>query len=988
MLAIVLTPSFQTWAVRRFLEARPDWHTSVGSVAASFGSVRLTQLRYTPPGLVLDVPAIEVTVPLLRLWRDEQLSLSRVVASGWTLSLATLAPVFDPGQGPAVTASSGPAVVGSVSARAHSGARPRSGPAALAGFTGLLGPIAFPLDVSLDHGEFVGECVLPASFGRVNIAVSGGDLGVGRVGTFAIVLTAALADPAVAGVDVRGTVQVAMATPRAISEVTARLSTVATGPRLASDLSLTLTATAARAGDVENYALGVARLEESRLSAQATFNCRDHTIAGRWKIATGDADFQAFSRGAVWPSFALQGAGGFSGEATFDGVRAQGRLEGKVNRLQAFAPAWAALGEVTLGLDFALAARPGTIEFERLAATVAAGSAQVHARALQPVTFFAETSRWLGRDSAQDALTGSFQELPLAWANSFFPSGALASGSARGEWSAALQAGGGKLRSLGPILINSVVLAREGHPLCRSAELAFNLTGDLQPEGWQVALNGLTWHHAAEEVLRCDARVGQLAGPGQPIKATGQGTVALAPLSDEPFGAGALRLAAGLAAVDFAASLGTGQAWQMNYALTELAASIEGAKQRLPSLAGTLRLDFLENGSTELNFPVGIEFAGRRSDLTLAGTLSPPKDHFRTVAAVLSSSQLALADLQLLAAALSPSSPKNPQVSSSMTPPWHGLEGAVQLQLKKIIGPASTDISNVTGVLKIAAGTVRLENLQAALGDQGRGNLTGTLNYEPSAAAPYVLAVEVAVKAFDVGPFFRENGDKALATIDGKFDGSSRFVARGAGLWAWPVGIMGECQLTSRGGVFRGFPLAGPKATAYPPKRPGAFGAAVSAFGGLIGTKDATVPASKGEAVAEFSQGLERIAYDQLNVVLAQGTAVTTLQEFTLISPEMRLSGRGTLSRQSGTPFFDEPLAMEFKLRVRGRSAELLKFAGVLDSEPDKYGYLAATIPLRISGSLARPDATEVASRLAALALEKSRVGEKAVEVFNKVFGK
>jgi hypothetical protein len=87
-------------------------------------------------------------------------------------------------------------------------------------------------------------------------------------------------------------------------------------------------------------------------------------------------------------------------------------------------------------------------------------------------------------------------------------------------------------------------------------------------------------------------------------------------------------------------------------------------------------------------------------------------------------------------------------------------------------------------------------------------------------------------------------------------------------------------------------------------------------------------------------------------------------------------------------PFFDEPLAMEFKLRVRGRSAELLKFAGALDSEPDKYGYLAATIPLRISGSLARPDATEVASRLAALALEKSRVGEKAVEVFNRVFGK
>ncbi len=101
----------------------------------------------------------------------------------------------------------------------------------------------------------------------------------------------------------------------------------------------------------------------------------------------------------------------------------------------------------------------------------------------------------------------------------------------------------------------------------------------------------------------------------------------------------------------------------------------------------------------------------------------------------------------------------------------------------------------------------------------------------------------------------------------------------------------------------------------------------------------------------------------------------------------MRLTGGGTALHRPGGNFFDDALAMEFKLRARGRQGELLKFLGVLDPQADELGYLPCTVPLRIGGTLARPDASEINVKLAALALEKAGVTEKASELFNRVFG-
>jgi hypothetical protein len=147
--------------------------------------------------------------------------------------------------------------------------------------------------------------------------------------------------------------------------------------------------------------------------------------------------------------------------------------------------------------------------------------------------------------------------------------------------------------------------------------------------------------------------------------------------------------------------------------------------------------------------------------------------------------------------------------------------------------------------------------------------------------------------------------------------------------------------------------------------------------------------ANKAQAVVEVSKGLYPLAYDQLSVVVSRDAALnTTLRDFTLIAPEIRLTGGGTALHKTGSSLLDDSLAMEFKLRAQGRQGALLKYLGVMEPQADDFGYTACTIPLRIGGTIGKPDASETSKNLAALMLEKSGVTEKASELLDKLLGR
>ena len=125
--------------------------------------------------------------------------------------------------------------------------------------------------------------------------------------------------------------------------------------------------------------------------------------------------------------------------------------------------------------------------------------------------------------------------------------------------------------------------------------------------------------------------------------------------------------------------------------------------------------------------------------------------------------------------------------------------------------------------------------------------------------------------------------------------------------------------------------------------------------------------------------------YDQLNVVVSRDSELNTvLKDFTLIAPELRLTGTGKITAKAKTELLAQPLAMHFQLGARGHTSDLLKALGALDAtKKDDLGYFASSLPLNITGTLGQPNTSELQSVLMKLAYEKSSAGD----LLNKFLG-
>jgi hypothetical protein len=300
----------------------------------------------------------------------------------------------------------------------------------------------------------------------------------------------------------------------------------------------------------------------------------------------------------------------------------------------------------------------------------------------------------------------------------------------------------------------------------------------------------------------------------------------------------------------------------------------------------------------------------------------------------------------------------------------------MELALKKLHYNDLFEVSEVQGAVRIERGSLRLDNLRAGLGEGGTASLNGGISFDPAAAKPYALSANLAVQEFNPKPLLVALRPGQSATVDGQFNITSRLTGRAETLMDLPAAAQGDFLLTSRGGVFRGLPVN----VAGRVESTGRIAAGVAAVGSLLGSvtgkREFSDISSKAQAVSELAKTFSAIAYDQLSVVMERDQSLAAvLRDFTLIAPELRVSGEGKVAPQPGVSWLDGPLTMEFKLRARGQTAHLLNFLGALESDPDELGYAACNLPLRISGTLAAPDASELNRALANLALEKSGAG-------------
>jgi hypothetical protein len=542
-------------------------------------------------------------------------------------------------------------------------------------------------------------------------------------------------------------------------------------------------------------------------------------------------------------------------------------------------------------------------------------------------------------------------------------------GAVRGRLLGRVSAGGLALRTEGTLQASGLFLGASEE---RWAEdLSLRLQGGLRvaPEGWSAEVDELRLAGKGGEFAVLEAKGGRLAGEQESWKVAGRGRVELAPAAASLGAEDRIGLTAGNLEVDAGATGG-----EVTALHAHVRASGLRGKTELPDLRLDARVDREPSGRLRFHVPLETGSDPNLSRVLVAGAWAPVAGGGGRLELDVAGPRLDLAGLRRLLPAFAGRSQ-----APGRAAPWAGWSGTLVARIDELIADAGGPWRDVRARFQFDDSMVQADELESVLEGGASLRASGTLRHAPGEGGPYSLQSAVVLRDWNpVGP------EAETGWFSGKLDLAGSVRSRAAdltGLWA---ALEGEVHLVSRGGRLRIFPVNLPAA----PAGSGRVAEILAAAGGALESLGVRrePPLSRGRAVAELAAALDPLAFDQLSVVAARDAAGhLSLRHLVVLTPELRLTGGGNLLRRTGTGFLEGALALELQLRARGRPADLLRGLGALDEVADEWGYAAAGLPVRVRGTLARPDASDLGVRLAALGLERNPVSERAADWFNRL---
>ena len=964
---IALSPGFQTWAARRALESQSGYAVTLGRVSASPNQVRLENVQVVRAGSVLTLPSLQADLPVLPALLREQVQVRGLVAHGWTLDLTHA-------QRPPATLATARTVPRDFSLlpSAYGEAAATLPPVV---FAGIFSQLRLPVDLSLSGVDLAGEVLLPALPGRpaarAHVTLTGGNLAADHAGKFdyTAVFQFEGENAAVRELRVSGTLGVIMDTPRTFTRFVVATAADAAGPRLPGGVKLEIELSAAQSAAGENYAVAVRSGTKQLGAIETSYAAGESHLRGAWRLDMHDTDLAPFVLGRELPVFEAVGDGRFDVDTSFTELIASGRLNATAAGLAAINPELAVLGTVRLVADFDVAQRGNATRVDRLALTITGAKPVATVQALQAFEFNLKTGELSVADPAKELLGIVFQGLPLSWVGPLLgPAGLVVTGNElQGEFAASARNGGFTLRPKAPLTVGNVSISlRDGRPLLRAVDVTLSASADYAPQGWQVEFAPLAVSSRGAPLFTLALKAGQLAGKDQPLKSAGNWTAHLPALLAQPLTHEGNLLSTGEAQGEFAASLGAKREFQVRVALTQLVSPVLGA---VPALTADLRADLDTAGKVTFNAPLVFEWSGRKSDLTLAGTLTPNAAG-RTLAARLTSDQLVIDDVQtFVLPLLAPADPSALTLGVSKAEPatavWSGMNGQFTLALKKVVWIEQVQVTDLTGAVGLEPTALNLADVRAAFGPDSRVKLNGGLTFTASASKAYGFAADLALENFDLSAVFRALDPTRPPTIEGRVNLQSHLTGASASLADLAAVTRGDLKVTGKSGIFRAFSVDLSDRIQKTQSR-------VVAIGSLLGvvTDDFV---NKTKILADIAKSLAEIPYDQLSLTATRDESLNLLvRDFTLISPEVRIGGSGNIRYATGVPLLAQPLQAQLTLGTRGRLGDLMKRAGLLEPQLDNLGYSAFAVPLKLGGTLERPDSSAIRDALLNSALERS----------------
>lgn len=690
---------------------------------------------------------------------------------------------------------------------------------------------------------------------------------------------------------------------------------------------------------------------------------------GRWWADLRDEEAARFFPAPRWSGERIGGEGDLVWSPGSGLVAVRGKADVEIGTAARLHPGLARLGLTGGEAEFAFRAGPRVWAFESFAVRLRAGSAAPVLRltSLQPWAVDWSTRSFRAKEPDGDlisleVLDFTLPPLPLAGMQ-------VGGGPVRGRLIGRASAGGLALRTEQNLQATGFLATTAAG--WRSGNLAASLQGGIRvsPEGWSAEVDELRLRGNEGEFAVLEGKGGRLKGERESWKAAGRGRVELAAAAAVLSGQRSSILTAGVLEVDAGVTGGTKTALHAHVRASGLRATTE-----LPELRLDARVDWESSGQVKFHVPLETGSGPNLSRVLLAGVLEPIDRGGGRLELDVTGSRL---DLPALARFWPLGTDGDAVRANPM--PWVGWSGTLIARIDELVTDAGAIWRQTRARLRFDDSMVQADELESVLEGGASLRASGNLSRAPNEAGRYRLQSAVVLRDWSPGGIEGEPG-----WFSGKLDlaGSLRSHAGDvAGLWS---ALEGEMHLVSRGGTLRLFPVNLPLA----PAGSGRVAEILAAAGGALESLGVRrePPRSRGRAVAELSSALHPLVFDQLSVVAARDAAGNfSLRHLVVLTPELRLAGGGNLLRRPGGRFLDGSLALELQLRARGRPAELLRGLGALEELPDEWGYAAAGLPLRVHGTLARPDASDLGVRLAALALERNPIAERAADWFNRI---
>ncbi len=943
--AALFIPSVQTDIAQHKLDEHPGLHASLGAISAGVGQLEARDLNLDVGGAGLIVPSLQAQLPVVRAYWEHTLSIRRLVAKGWTLDLGS--PLQRKGSPAAMAAR--PAPAGPLAAMAQK----NSAPAIVAVvFHQLLAGWELPPDVSIDAVELEGDILLPSPPHTdpiaVHVVVTGGGLGAGREGHFALTTTFPLINDSgylIATITTRGQLALTTTPARRPGRIALASDISAKGHALSADLSLAVALSAADQTHGETYDLTLKRAD--RRLAALTVQCPATTgpIAGTWAIDARDPDLAIFFPKGPLPTLATTGSGAFETDDAFTRIRVTGQLNTAANGLSA---PFNRIGAATLHTDFDLTHSAGSLRIDRLSAALGATQPVATVRALQPFTIDETTGALRPAAPAEDWLEGSIAGLPLAWIFDSARGFALSGAAVGGEFFIRADAGKFSLRSKALLTARGITVQNGPAVLARELDLSFPLAAEFSGGAWRAAASPLTIDQAGRRVASVDATATRAAGGDQPTKIAGTWQADLTAL---PALHGAGRSAAG----DF--SLLAGAWFTADTTFTAIgrdAAHTVAAKLHLSADAND-RLTFLA--------PLTITVGKGKSEVTAEGSWARPSSGGHAIV-TLTGDHVTLEHLAVLAAPFA--STAQPTAARDLTPFWGDAVERVSFDFGQLLalGHAFTDVG---GTLFLNGSALRLEGGRGVFHQDRHARVEGAITFDASADVPYAVTANATVDELDAALLLGPTPRGREPLLRGRFAVAATLAGNGKNLADLTRHAREEVHLTSKNGSTNLLQTSVANSlTEAPTPVKDALGAVGSVFGTLLKTKSNILQSEKNplgkntEAVLNFTYATAEFRYDQLTVTAVRDAdGSIRLSDLAITATNEQVTGTGQITTDPHAALAQRPLSLTLQLGLRGPPAKFLVDAGLLPAAKDSADYTPLARPITFGGTLADLDRRE-----------------------------